>query len=193
MALGLFAATLVLYVWTLAPGLVRGDGGELQYVLAIRGVAHPTGYPLYTLLGWLWTKLIPFGSIAWRINLLSAVCGAGAVALVYGIVYRLTRRIVPALAGAVFLGLSPVFWTLSSVTEVYALHALFVAAVLYLLLVWRDATSHRFRLLALTAFVYGLSLSHHRTMILLAPAMAVFVLLSPRGAAQAARQDGWGA
>jgi hypothetical protein len=176
-ALGLFAATLILYLWTLAPGLVRGDGGELQYILAIRGVAHPTGYPLYTLLGWLWTKLVPFGSIAWRINLLSAMCGAGAVALVYGIVYRLIRRIVPALAGALFLALSPVFWTLSSVTEVYALHALFVAAVLYLLLVWRDASSHRFRLLVLIAFVYGLSLSHHRTMLLLAPAILLFVLL----------------
>lgn len=176
-ALGLFAVTLILYLWTLAPGLVRGDGAELQYVVAIRGVAHPTGYPLYTLLGWLWTKLIPFGSVAWRINLLSAVCSAGAVVLTYGIVYRLTRRLIPALAGALFLALSPVFWTLGSVTEVYALHALFVAAVLYLLLAWRDATSHRFSLLVLIAFVYGLSLSHHRTMLLLAPAMLLFVLL----------------
>lgn len=179
-ALGLFVATLILYLWTLAPGLVRGDGAELQYIVAIRGVAHPTGYPLYTLFGWLWTKVIPFGSIAWRINLLSAVCGAGAVALVYGIVYRLTRRLIPALAGALFLALSPMFWTLSSVTEVYALHALFVAAVLYLLLAWRDATSHRFSLLVLIAFVYGLSLSHHRTMLLLAPAMLLFVLLVER-------------
>jgi Protein O-mannosyl-transferase TMEM260-like len=178
--LGLFVATLILYLWALAPGLVRGDGGELQYILAIRGVAHPTGYPLYTLFGWLWTKLIPFGSIAWRINLLSAVCGAGAVTLVCGIVYRLTRRSIPALTGALFLALSPAFWTLSSVTEVYALHALFVAAILYLLLVWRDATRRRFHFLVLTAFVYGLSLSHHRTMVLLAPAMLLFVLLVER-------------
>jgi len=176
-ALGLFAAALILYLWTLAPGLVRGDGAELQYVVATRGVAHPTGYPLYTLFGWLWTKLIPFGSIAWRINLLSALFGAGAVTLAYGIVYRLTRRIVPALTGALFLALSPAFWALCSVTEVYALHALFVAAILYLLLAWRDAGSHRFRLLALIAFVYGLSLSHHRMMLLLAPAMLLFVLL----------------
>ena len=185
--LGLLAGTLILYLWTLAPGLVRGDGAELQYTLATRGVAHPTGYPLYTLLGWLWTKLIPFGSVAWRINLLSAVCGAGAVALVYGIVYRLTRRIVPALAGGLFLALSPTFWTLSSVTEVYTLHALFVAAVLYLLLAWRDAGSHRFRLLVLIAFIYGLSLSHHRTMLLLAPAMLLFVLLVERPS----RSPGW--
>jgi len=188
-ALGLFAATLILYLWTLAPGLVRGDGAELQYVVATRGVAHPTGYPLYTLFGWMWTKLIPFGSIAWRINLLSAVFGAGAVVFVYGIVYRLTRRPIPAVAGALFLALSPVFWTLSSVTEVYALHALFVAAVLYLLLAWRDASNHRFRLLVLIAFVYGLSLSHHRTMLLLAPAMLLFVLLVPGGRPN--RSIGW--
>lgn len=173
----LFAASLTLYLSTLAPGLVRGDGGELQYRLATLGVPHPTGYPLYALAGWLWTKILPVGSVAWRINLISALCGAGAVTLVYAIVHRLVGRVLPALAGAVFLAASPTFWILSSITEVYALHAFFVALVLYLLLVWRDAGPHRPRWLLLISFVYGLSLSHHRTIILLAPAMLLFVLL----------------
>jgi hypothetical protein len=174
---GLFVAVLAVYAWTLAPGMVRGDGAELQFTLARGGVAHPTGYPLYTLLGWLWAHVLPFGSMAWRINLLSAVAGAGAVALTYAIGYRLTRRVLPALAGALLLAFSPTFWTQSSITEVYALHILFVAAVLYLLLLWRDAGPRRPRFLVATAFVYGLSLSHHRTMLLLAPAILVFLVL----------------
>jgi hypothetical protein len=176
-ALGLFSAILFVYVQTLAPGLAKGDGGELQHTLAVLGVAHPTGYPLYTLVGWLWAKFIPFGTIAWRVNLFSAVCGAAAAVMVYGIVYRLTRRVLPGLAGACFLAFSPSFWILSSTTEVYALHALFVAAIFYLLLVWRDAGTRRFKVLIPVTFVYGLSLSHHRTMLLLAPAILLFVLL----------------
>lgn len=177
---GCFAVTLLIYIQTLAPGLVKADGGELQFVLPNLGVAHPTGYPLYTLLGWLWIQIIPLGTIAWRVNLLSAVCGAFAVALVYGSVYRLTKRPLPSLAGAFIFAFSPVFWALCSTTEVYALHATFVAAVLNLLLVWRDAQRHRFRILVLLALVYGLSLSHHRTMLLLAPGTLVyFVLESP--------------
>lgn len=176
-ALGLFSAILFVYVQTLALGLAKGDGGELQHTLAVLGVAHPTGYPLYTLVGWLWAKLIPFGTIAWRVNLFSAVCGAAAAVMVYGIVYRLTRRVLPALAGASFLAFSPNFWILSSTTEVYTLHALFVAAIFYLLLVWRDAGTRRSKVLIPVTFVYGLSLSHHRSMLLLAPAILLFVLL----------------
>ena len=55
---GCFAVTLLIYIQTLAPGLVKADGGELQFVLPNLGVAHPTGYPLYTLLGWLWIQII---------------------------------------------------------------------------------------------------------------------------------------
>jgi hypothetical protein len=176
-ALGLFAALLFVYVQTLAPGMVKGDGGELQLTIATLGVPHPTGYPLYTIVGWLWIKLVPIGSVAWRVNLFSAVCGALAATLVYGSTYRLIGRVLPALAGALFFAFSPTFWALSSTTEVYALNALFVAAIFFLLLLWRDAGPHRFKLLMLMALVYGLSLSHHRTMILLAPAMLIFLVL----------------
>jgi hypothetical protein len=68
-------AAFLLYVVTLHPGLPAGDSGELITVVATGGVAHPPGYPLYTLLGRLWLVLVPFGSAAWRMNLLSALGG----------------------------------------------------------------------------------------------------------------------
>ena len=50
-------AALGLYIATLLPGVGSGDTAEFQRVLPTLGVAHPTGYPLYTILGWLWSLL----------------------------------------------------------------------------------------------------------------------------------------
>src|SRR5688572_33448599 len=72
-AAGLFLAALATYVATLYRTVPGGDSGELTLVAATLGVAHPPGYPLFTLLGKLFS-LIPLGTVAWRINLLSAVC-----------------------------------------------------------------------------------------------------------------------
>src|SRR5581483_9942539 len=72
LAFGLYAATL-------APDVLEGDSGEFQYVTYTLGVPHATGYPLYALTGWLWSHLLPLGSVAWRVNLYSAAAGAAAV------------------------------------------------------------------------------------------------------------------
>src|SRR5512132_2849190 len=75
-------AALGLYTATLLPGIGSGDTAEFQRVLPTLGVAHPTGYPLYTILGWLWSWL-PLGTPAWRVNLFSAVAASLAVGAVY--------------------------------------------------------------------------------------------------------------
>ena len=82
-AAAIFLLSLALYVLTMAPSVVAGDGGEMQTVSAVLGVAHPTGYPLFTLLGWLFTHLPLGGDPAYRVTLLSAVAAAGTVACLY--------------------------------------------------------------------------------------------------------------
>lgn len=76
----------VAYLATLAPGLSfehnGTDGGDLIAAAWNLGVPHPTGYPTYTLLAWLFTRL-PVGVVAYRTNLLSAVCAAGASGLLF--------------------------------------------------------------------------------------------------------------
>ncbi len=83
LALGCSLAAGILYLRTLAPGLLFGDAGEFQVAAWTGGLAHPTGYPLYLILGWIWTHLLPLQTPAWRMNLLSALYGALAVGLVY--------------------------------------------------------------------------------------------------------------
>ena len=91
-------AALALYLRTLAPDVLVGDSGEFQFTGAILGVPHPTGYPLYTLLGKL-LSLLPVGDVAYRINLSSAVYMAAAAALLAAIVWRLLGRAAPPAAG----------------------------------------------------------------------------------------------
>ena len=72
----LLIVLLAVYLRTLTPGVVGGDPGELQFVPAILSMPHPTGTPLYILLGKLWSML-PLGpTVAWRMNLLAAVSAA---------------------------------------------------------------------------------------------------------------------
>jgi hypothetical protein len=189
---GLFA--FVLYLRTLAPGLLFGDSAEFQMAAWLGGFVHPTGYPLYLMLGNFWTHLLPVGDPAWRMNLLSAVWGAVAV----GLVYLLARRIVTfclrpgegaapavrlvALFVALAFAVTPTFWSQALIAEVYTLNAAFVAAVLLGLTTWAAQPADRQGMAPLywTAAIYGLSLTHHRSMLLLLPAMAVYLWLVSR-------------
>src|SRR5713101_5547691 len=107
----IFLGALALYVRTLAPSVAElfDDSLEFQLVGFKLAIAHPTGYPLYTLLLKL-ASFLPFGDVAYRANLLSAICAAVAVALVYLSVLRLTDAVLPSLVAAAALATSPVFW-----------------------------------------------------------------------------------
>jgi len=181
----LLVGVLTVYTLTLSPGTLGGDPGELQFVPYILSMPHPTGMPLYILLGKLWSAL-PLGpTVAWRMNLLATVSASLAVVVVYHCVYaRLEAdvprpRPFPALAGALSLAFGVTFWEQAVLADKYAFNALMVALIVYLALRWGQTRSPTtFNLLALT---YGLSLAHHRTMALFAPALLGYVWWHERG------------
>jgi hypothetical protein len=170
------------------------------------GFAHPTGYPLYLMLGWVWTHLLPVGDPAFRMNLFSALWGAVAVSLVALLAMRLIRFVGargPAgsdqrgeappgssrwigFGTALVFVFTPTFWSQAVVAEVYTLHAVFVAAILLVLLAWGerrlagDAGQAR-RLAYIAALLLGLSLAHHRSTILLLPGALLFAVIILRG------------
>jgi hypothetical protein len=187
-AMGLGGAAFALYTATLAPTVLAGDGGEFQFVPYLLGVAHPTGYPLYTLLGWAWSHLLPVGDVAYRMNLFSATAAALAVVLVYPTAGHLLRQVLPALAhgirrlvavwAAMTFALTPTLWSQALIAEVYGLHIFFTVLIFYLLLTWGERRQPRF--LCLVALAFGLSLAHHSTTLLMAPALLAYVWLTDR-------------
>ena len=96
---------------------------------ATRGVAHPPGYPTWTLLASTLVDLVPWGTAAWRTSLFSALATAAAAAMAFAALRGLGCRRSVALAFAVWLGVLPSVWRLSTVAEVYALNLFFVAAI----------------------------------------------------------------
>lgn len=210
---GVFVIVLALYLSTLAPSVVTlfDDSLEFQLVTYQLGIAHPTGYPLYTLLGKLFT-FIPVGNIAYRVNLMSAVFGAATVALLFLLIFRVLQiqnelrqhrpkatqpepdggnseqpepplrpagsvswpAYIGSLGGALLFAVGVVFWQQATIAEVYTLNALFVVSIL---LVAVSAGSESRQPIYWLAFLVGLSLTHHRTMLLLLPAVGVYLLL----------------
>ena len=174
-AAAVFLAALGMYWLTLAPGLIGlVDTPKLQFVGAILGVPHPPGYPLYIVLSHGFSHL-PFGSLAYRINLMSAVFGAVTVALVFLCGRRAGAGRFASAVGSFGLACGPLFWSPAVVAEVYTLHTALLAAILLSLLSWahtRSVTTY----FAAVGFV-ALSLGHHTTMLLLGPAFAAYVLL----------------
>jgi len=123
---------------TLLPDVGWGDTAKLQYIAYVWGIPHRFGYPLFIFLSRLFL-LLPIGSVAYRINLMCAVFGAGAVTLTYFIIFRLTHRDwVAAMSGALAFAFSRMFWAETNHAEVYSLNALIVAAVALSLLAWSE-------------------------------------------------------
>jgi hypothetical protein len=181
-ALALGGLCLAAYVATLTPGLSFPvmDSHELALNAIRLGVAHPSGYPVYTLFGFLWVHAVPFGDAAYRMNLLSAVMGAAAV----GTHYLLIRALGPcrlAAAGATLLyGLGDVFWSQAVITEVYAANAFLQIVTMLVLIRWaRRVTEGRPSdgLFLAFALLFGLSAGTHLSNLGFAPLYAAFVLL----------------
>ena len=177
LALVLAATALAAYVRTLAPGLLESDGAEFQTLAATLGYAHPTGYPVYLLLARLAT-LIPVGDVAYRVNLLSAILGSLATAGLYLLGRLLTGRRWPAAAGALAMALAPTFWSQAIIARAYTAGIALMIGVLLCLELWRQRG--RLPWLFASGCLGGVSLGVHATQGLMAPAVAVLLLLTPR-------------
>ena len=150
--------------------------------VAVLGIPHPSGYPLYVLLGKLWTLLVPVGSIAFRMSLFSAFWAAAACGMLYRL-SRETRLGVPAsILSALLLAFSPTFWAEANVQRVYALNAFFVAWATFLAVRWAEADDdRRGRLFPAALLVAGLGATNHTFMAVWAVAFVAFAVVTRPG------------
>ncbi|MBE2224183.1 MAG: DUF2723 domain-containing protein, partial [Anaerolineae bacterium] len=186
--LGIFfvlAALLPVYLLTMPDAVGQADTFEFQVVAPQLGIAHPTGYPLYLLLGKLFT-LLPINSVAWRLNVGTMVYGLTAVSLLFVLGCRMKMRGITAVLGATLFGLIPTFWSQAIEAEVYTLHTLFVVLAFLLMREiggWAvdseqwTVNSKQWLPIAL-ALVLGLGMTNHLTTVFLLPAAALTLLFS---------------
>jgi hypothetical protein len=160
------------YVRTLAPTVMWYDMGEFATAASALGIAHNTGYPLFVLLGKLFTFL-PLGDPAYRVNLLSAVFGALTVALTFLILSRLTSSSIAAWAGALTIAFSSTLWSNATWAISYDLNAFLTLLVFLLLLRWWEAGEAKNLLGAL--FVFGLGFGNHRLIAVMALPIAYLI------------------
>lgn len=178
--------SLWVYAVTLSPTVAwvnQGeDSGDLLAASATLGIPHPTGYPLFVLLGRL-ASLVPLGSVAFRINLVAALAGAAGVYFLVRFVCELAARgaaaasrpatpvaVLAAVAASLLYAFSRGAWSQSVLAEVYTLNVALFGAIL-----WACARSDRageYRFLALAAFLLGVGLANHLLILAAAPALA---------------------
>jgi len=192
--LAAFLLPLALHLATLAPSVTFYDSGEFITAIQLLGSAHSPGYPLFLLFAKPFTWL-PFGSIAFRVNLATACGAALACSALFLLVRQLLRnhpcshdqrfssfvRNASALAGSLLFATSPRLWLQTNHDKPYPLLAGMVALCFLFLLRWREellAGSERPAWWYAVGFFTGLASGAHQTIILLVPAWLLFVAVT---------------
>src|SRR5262249_18353970 len=150
--------------FTLAPELTLEDSGELCTGAFYAGIPHPPGYPFWSSYAWLWTKLLPIGNVAWRVEVGEATAAAFGCALVALMVSRgssmliegiqelktIARRaeaaicLVSGVTAGVMLGLGGVMWSESvAINRISLFGVPWVMIVMLCLLRWIYAPHQR--------------------------------------------------
>lgn len=191
-------ALLALYLPTLARGPTFSDGPELVTAIYTLGVPHPTGYPLFVLLGHVFTRLLPLPiAPVLKVELFNALCAVGAALFTARGARELALLLqsraaapTPAHAGAgegtedadlcglgagFLLGITHLLWQQVRIPEVYPLHLFLVAWAGYLWI--RFEVTRRETYIVAAALPMGLGLAHHVTMVYMLPAAALYLLV----------------
>ena len=161
-AIAVFAVTFAVYLTTLAPTVWFIDSGELSAVASTLGIAHPTGYPLFTLIGHLFTLLPISASEVYKLNMMSAFfCSLSVFMFVYLLKFLLDWHLAISspekgkkaqqvksaekysapsqivlygiiIFSSLLLAFSRTFWDSANAVEVYPIHVFFIITLIYL-------------------------------------------------------------
>src|SRR5271168_4107904 len=193
-----FLIVWVIYLWTLAPELTLEDSGELCTGSYYAGIPHPPGYPFWAIYSWFWTEILPFGNVAWRVEVgqsFAAAMGCGMLAmmvsrgssmLIEGIeefknVARTWENAICCVSGFVagmLLGLDGFMWGESVVINRISVFGVpWLIAVILCLMRWGYAPQQR-RYLYLAMFLYGICATIHQTLLMSAMGVEVVVIMA---------------
>jgi hypothetical protein len=198
-AIFIFFVTMLVYLMTIAPTLSFFDSGEMIAGAYTLGVSHPPGYPVYVTLGKLFSYL-PFGNVAFRVNLMSSFFAAMTSVMIYYITramlndkddesFALFRRLkfsdIAGILSALAFAFSYNLWAWAVVSKFYTLNAFVVACILMLLIRWRRARmeegsgggGHSLSYLYTIAFLFGIAAVVHISQFVLIPVYLLYILI----------------
>ena len=170
--------SLAVYVATLCPTVYVEGSGELIGATHLLGTAHPTGYPLYCLIGRLFSAFLPFANVAFKINLATAFTGAATAAALCALLQSRGCGRGPAFCSALAFAFSQTFWSQSVIAEVYGLSTLL--AVLVVAVGLRACAGADLRWYLLLVYLMGLGVTTHLSQVLLWPGLLVLFLWQRR-------------
>lgn len=195
-------ATFAVYFYTMAPTVTLEDSGELATAGAFLGVPHPPGYPIWTLISWIFTRIFAFVPFrgqpnpAWSIGLVSVVFGALAAGISAMLISRsgsdLLRQYrgtaqqghqrhdnaicwAAGVASSLLFAFTPIEWSQSVIVEVYSLNAFFLVLIFLLTYWWMCRPSDH--LLWVTAFVFGLGMTNYQVILLAILPLVLAIML----------------
>jgi hypothetical protein len=169
---------MAIYLPSLPSQVRTGDTAEYQTVPWILGIAHPTGFPAYTLVGWVVTHALQIGTVAWRMNAFAAFCTALTAAAVVLLAGALEAGSVAALAAGLAFGFGSVVWHGAAYASPHTLSGLCIVVVLAAS-VWFARHGDRRALIAASGFA-GFGLATQPETIWVLPALAVACLWQRR-------------
>src|SRR5437870_4670340 len=105
----LFLAAFGYSLYGAYPSVSVGDSGEFVTAGATLGIPHAPGFPTYTILAKLWSLMVPWGNVGYRVNLFSVFCGALTILIIFGLVTFLTNSLSWGLLGGWMLMASHAF------------------------------------------------------------------------------------
>ncbi len=182
------ALVFLLYLITLAPSTAMWDTSEYIAAAYTFGLPHPPGNPFFVLLGRFFAILPIAPNVAMRINMLAALCSAGAAGMWFLITERVLvgwlperwQRITGGSLAALLGATAFTVWSQSVVNEkVYTVSLLGLALVSWLIVRWCDDPDgpKADRLLVLIAYLSGLGYANHMAGFLALPAVAAAVAI----------------
>ena len=193
-----FGTVWAVYLWTLAPELTLEDSGELCTGSFYAGIPHPPGYPFWSLYSWVWTFILPFGNVAWRVEVgesFAAALGCGMVGimvsrgssmLIEGIeeIKNITSQwenlicIIAGFVAGTLLGFDGFMWKESvAINRISLFGVPWLIAVMLFLFRWSYAPQQR-RYLYIAMLLYGICATIHQTLLLSAMGIEIIVALA---------------
>ncbi len=169
----------IFYLSTINDGRdFSGDTAKFQFAGKILGIIHPPGYPNYLILNHIFGKIFPFGSLAFKANLLSSIFSILASFFLFRILLLLGIGKLSSFITTITFSLTFTLWSQSIYAEVYTLNILFFALTIYFFLKWHLKKKDKF--LIYGCLIYSLSFGNHLSMITLLPAIFYLTLITDR-------------